>query len=113
TWASGQSQEAVMRQAGRAVARRAGQLTRPCEFVLVLAGKGHNGDDAAFAAESEFLAGRELRVIRVLDPETALPEIAPLLQRAPALIIDGLFGIGLNRSLSTAWLNLIRAINQS
>lgn len=113
TWASGQSQEAVMRLAGRALARQAGKLTRLGEFVLIVAGKGHNGDDARFAAESEELSGRELQVLRVDDPEVARNEITPLLARGPALIIDGLFGIGLNRPLSAAWNRLLRAMNES
>ena len=113
TWASGQTEESVMRLAGRAVAHRAAQLTHPGDCVLVLAGKGHNGDDAKFAAESELLAQREVSLVRVLDPKSARAEIAALLLRAPALIIDGLFGIGLNRPLSDPWINLIREINQS
>src|SRR5712691_7143369 len=58
TWASGQTEEAVMRLAGWAVAREARRMTKPGDFVLVLAGKGHNGDDARFAAESDGLLGR-------------------------------------------------------
>src|SRR2546430_852487 len=111
TWASGQTEEAVMRLAGRAVARRAAQLTQRGDFVLVLAGKGHNGDDARFAAESEFLKQRRVQFFRVLDPETALAEVSSLLRQSPNLIIDGLFGIGLNRSPSSAWIALIREIN--
>jgi NAD(P)H-hydrate epimerase len=113
TWASGQTEEAVMRLAGRAVGRRAGRLTRPGDLVLILAGKGHNGDDARFAGESEHLLGRQVLIIPVLDPESAMAEIATQLQRRPALIVDGLFGIGLNRPLSAPWLRLIRAINES
>ncbi len=111
TWASGQSEEAVMRLAGQAVARRAEQLTQPGDFILVLSGKGHNGDDARLAAES--ISGREARVLRVLDPEAIGAELAPLLARRPALIIDGLFGIGLNRPLAAAWIKLIQKVNQS
>ena len=102
-----------MRLAGRAIARRAEKLTRPGDSLLVLAGKGHNGDDARFAAESEFLSGREVHLVRVLDPEAAINEITPLLKRSAALIIDGLFGIGLNRPLSLSWIKFIRAINGS
>ena len=111
TWASGQSEEAVMRLAGQAVARRAEQLTQPGGFILVLSGKGHNGDDARLAAES--ISGRETRVLRAIDPETIGAELAPLLARRPALIIDGLFGIGLNRPLAAAWIKLIQQVNQS
>ena len=113
TWASGQTEEAVMRQAGQAVARRVEHLTQPGDFVLVLAGKGHNGDDARFAAESNHLSGRRVHVLEARDPDTAISELAPLLARTPALLIDGLFGIGLNRALSTPWVNLIRAVNES
>jgi len=102
-----------MRLAGRAVARRAAELTKPGDAVLVLAGKGHNGDDACYAAESELLAGCSVRVIRVMDPESALDETVALLKNDWALIVDGLFGIGLNRPLSAAWIRLIQEINQS
>src|SRR5438270_3549791 len=104
TWAKGQTEEAVMRLAGRAVARRATELTRPGDAVLVLAGKGHNGDDACYAAESESLSGCSVRLVRVMDPEAALAEVSSLLENNWALIVDGLFGIGLNRSLSVPWI---------
>ena len=113
TWAAGQTEEAVMRLAGRAVARRAAQLTRAGGSILVLAGKGHNGDDARFAAESDLLAERRVQVVNVLEPESALKEIAPLLRRPLDLLIDGLFGIGLNRPLSLPWIRLIQEINLS
>jgi len=48
----GQTEEAVIRQAGQAIARKAEQLTRPGDSILVLAGRGHNGDDACVAGES-------------------------------------------------------------
>lgn len=111
TWASGQTELAVMRQAGAAVARRAEQLSRPGDFILVLAGKGHNGDDAGFAAEQ--INAREVQLVRVSEPEMAAKEVGPLLEREPALIIDGLFGIGLNRPLATGWLKFIQQLNQS
>jgi len=49
----------------------------------------------------------------VTDPEVASADIAPPLGRKPALIIDGLFGIGLNRSLGRDWIKLIQNINQA
>ena len=67
TWASGQNEDAVMRRAGHAVARAAERLTRPADSILVLAGKGHNGDDAAYAGD--FIRERKLRLLRVIDPE--------------------------------------------
>ncbi len=111
TWASGQVEETVMRQAGQAVARQAEKMTAAGELVFVVAGKGHNGDDAMFAAE--YLAEREVKSLRVANPEAAAKEIATLLEQRPALIVDGLFGIGLSRSLSEPWLRLVQGLNQS
>lgn len=109
TWASGETEAAVMRRAGAAVARGAERLTRAGEFILVVAGKGHNGDDARYAAEA--IREREVRLLRVVDPELSSPELEMLLARHPALVIDGLFGIGLNRPLTLPWLRLIQLLN--
>jgi NAD(P)H-hydrate epimerase len=111
TWASGAKQEDVMRQAGQAVAAAAEHLTRPGDFILVLAGKGHNGDDAVYA--SELLKDRSRELLRVVDPEVTSNSLPQLLDRGPALIVDGLFGIGLNRPLSGAWMKLLEQINQA
>lgn len=111
TWASGQTEEAVIRRAGQAVARKAEAITRPGDRIVILAGKGHNGDDAVVAAEA--IAGREVTTVRVVDPESFGRDLGGLLQPRPALLVDGLFGIGLNRPLAVAWLNLIHKINQS
>lgn len=111
TWTSGVTEDAVMRTAGVLVARLAEQMSKENDFVLFLAGKGHNGDDAAYGCE--FIRGRRAELIRVVDPEDCLRQIPALLERKPALIVDGLFGIGLNRPLSGAWMNLIERINQS
>jgi NAD(P)H-hydrate epimerase len=111
TWASGQSEDAVIRLAGRAVARAAERLTHRGDAILVLAGRGHNGDDALRASEA--LSERDVRVVRVNDPAAALAEVASELKRAPALVVDGLFGIGLNRPLAPDWLALIELVNAS
>ena len=111
TWASGQTEAAVIQQAGSAVAHKAEQLTKKGDFILVLAGKGHNGDDARVAAEA--IREREVQLLRVVDPEVASEELGPLLARQPALVIDGLFGIGLNRPLGLQWIKLILRLNQT
>jgi NAD(P)H-hydrate epimerase len=111
TWASGVAEDAVMRRAGQAVARLVEKLTRPGDLVLFLAGKGHNGDDVTYACD--FTNERQRELLRVIDPEVAAKEIVPHLDRKPALVVDGLFGIGLNRSLSGAWLKLIEILNKS
>ena len=111
TWATGVTQESVMRQAAAAVARVAEHLTRAGDSILALAGKGHNGDDAAYAAE--FIRERKVRLLRVIEPEISANELKPLLAERSALLIDGLFGIGLNRVLSKSWIGLIEQINQA
>lgn len=108
TWATGVSEASVMRRAGQAVARCVRRLTRPGAEILVLAGKGHNGDDARFAAEN--LADRPVRLVNVTDPHAAVAEVRSF---AGALIVDGLFGIGLSRPLVGDWLRLVQALNAS
>src|SRR5258706_15372876 len=98
TWASGVKEDAVMRRAGAAVARLAEKLTGPDDFILFLAGQGHNGDDAAHGCD--FITQRRREMVRVVEPAIAAKDIASQLQRKPALLVDGLFGIGLNRALS-------------
>ena len=100
-----------MRRAGQAVARLAEKLTQPGDFVLFLAGKGHNGDDTAYGYDA--LNGRKKELLRVIDPEISSKEMLPHFQRRPALMVDGLFGIGLNRPLSEGWMKLIEQINKT
>src|ERR1044072_5607003 len=88
TWASGQTEAAVIQKAGAAVARKAEEMTRRGEFILVLSGKGHNGDDARVAAEA--IQDREVQLLRVVDPEGASAELRPPLARQPRPTIDRL-----------------------
>lgn len=111
TWASGQNEEAVMRRAGRAVAEHAQSLAAAGGRVIVFAGKGHNGEDAKYAAKC--LTGHDVKLLQVFDPEAALSEFNTLQKEPIALIIDGLFGIGLNRPLAGNWIRLIQTINHS
>jgi hydroxyethylthiazole kinase-like uncharacterized protein yjeF len=111
TWAAGQSEETVIRRAGRAVADCARRLTRPDDLVLVVAGKGNNGADARLAAEA--LTDRPVRVLNIHNPEAEAGQLAERLQERPALVIDGLFGIGLSRPLDAHWCRAITLINES
>jgi NAD(P)H-hydrate epimerase len=111
TWATGQTELAVISRVGQVVAARARRLTRPGERILILAGKGHNGDDARHAPAH--LADRAIETMDVIDPVADLDELRALLDQRPALIIDGLFGIGLNRALSEHWVRFLTAVNQS
>jgi len=109
TWATGQTEAEVIRRVGKRVARRARKLTRAGDTILFLVGKGHNGDDARAAAKQ--LEGRRAEVLEMFLPDTDLLPLEQALQEKPALIVDGLFGIGLNRPLSEAWQKIISTIN--
>src|SRR5262249_44964548 len=111
TWASGQTEAAVIDKAGAAVAKRAEAMTHPDDLIIVLSGKGHNGDDAQVAAG--LIRDREVQTLRAIDPEKTLADLTRLLARKPALLVDGLFGIGLNRPLGLHWIKLIQQINRS
>jgi len=109
TWATGQTEAEVIRRVGKRIARRARKLTGEDDVILILAGKGHNGDDAR--AAKEFLDDRKVKILELFLPDTDLLPLEMALREKPALLIDGLFGIGLNRPLSEAWQKIIGAIN--
>ena len=109
TWAAGQQEAEVIRRVGQCVARRALQMTQPGDLVLLLAGKGHNGDDTR--AAREHLADRRVEVFDVADPAAELAKLDALLASHPALLVDGLFGIGLNRPLGPEWITFIERVN--
>jgi NAD(P)H-hydrate epimerase len=109
TWATGQTETEVIRCVGNRIACCARKLTGDDDTILILAGKGHNGDDAR--AAREFLDGRKVKLLDLLLPETDLQPLEGALREKPALIIDGLFGIGLDRPLTGPWLKIVSAIN--
>ena len=53
------------------------------------------------------------QLLDVAAPENDLPQLEAALAQKPALIIDGLFGIGLNRPLDDGWKKFIAAVNES
>jgi len=110
TWSAGISQEDVIRKAGGQVAYYAQKMTEEGNKILIIAGKGHNGDDAIQCGEQ--LRDREVKIIRVIDAAKAISEIKSILNQNYALVIDGLFGIGLNRQLDDKYCELINLINQ-
>ena len=111
TWDSGQTEWQVIRQVGQLVAARVLKMTRRQDRILVLAGKGHNGDDARAALPG--LAKRQVELLVVSDPAGSRSELQDALRRNPNLIIDGLFGIGLDRPLDKRWMELIQQVNQA
>lgn len=111
TWATGQTETEVIRRVGKCVAQRGLKLTRPGDLILILAGKGNNGADAR--AAREHLGERRVDLLEISDPAADLAKLEALLSLKPKLVIDGLFGIGINRPLSPQWTNFIRKVNEA
>jgi len=120
TWAVGQTEAEVIWRVGEKVAGVARRMTRPGDAVLILAGKGHNGDDAR--AAKKFLNDLKIILLEVTDSQKALPEFQrsagtlpaqDKLETPPSLIIDGLFGIGLSRPLDEHWQEFIATVNKT
>lgn len=111
TWATGITEQSVIQQVGQKLARRIQTLTRPGDSILLLAGKGHNGEDARAAAVH--LTDRTVEVLPIQNPSSDLAKVQTLLAQRPALVVDGLFGIGLDRPLDPAWSALVQAVNDS
>src|SRR2546423_4427598 len=111
TWASGQTEAEVIRRVAKEVARHALRLTQPDDLILILAGKGNNGADAR--AAREHLTGRRTDLLDIKDPEGDYSKVEALLSLRPSLILDGLFGIGINRPLGPEWVKLIERVNET
>lgn len=104
--AAGNAQPPLMERAGRAAADLAARLaTERSKDILVLAGPGNNGGDARIAAR--ILAGRFFRVTTITAADAARLPAA----RRWALVIDGLFGIGLAREVAGEHATLIAHAN--
>ena len=126
----------LMARAGAACAEYAQQLlnsvTESSAAVLILAGPGNNGGDALEAARLLEEAGIDVAVQLHADPATQPPDAqralhlareaaldfiedlspAGLQQQSWALVIDGLFGIGLSRPPGSKLRAIIDTINQ-
>lgn len=116
----------LMRRAARAAAGWVAQRIAPGCRLLICAGPGNNGGDALYAALDLHRQGHALDILQPVAPAspacqaarqavelaglslwTALPEG----YRAPALLLDGLFGIGLSRPLDAGWQARIAELN--
>ncbi|NEW92128.1 NAD(P)H-hydrate dehydratase [Rhodopseudomonas sp. BR0M22] len=124
TIAGGSSGFALMLHAGRHVAQAAIELADEGP-ILVIAGPGNNGGDGLIAATELVALGRTVHVM-LLGGRDALKGDAALAARewkgpllpfltqsigAPALIVDALFGSGLNRPVKDQALEIIEAVN--
>jgi ADP-dependent NAD(P)H-hydrate dehydratase / NAD(P)H-hydrate epimerase len=111
TWQTGQTEDEVIYLVGKAIAQRALELTTTGQGIVLLAGQGHNGDDARAACEH--ILDRRVDLMEVEAPATDLADLEAALRQKPALIVDALFGIGLNRPLDEAWQKFITTVNAS
>ncbi len=129
----------LMEKAGRAVAERAAELAGPPpRKILVLSGKGNNGGDGLAAARYLHQKGYSVQVFLfsegtklkadparnfVANAKLSIPtrvvgehfawETVPELFRDSDLIIDALFGVGLDRDLKEPYRSLIENVNRS
>ena len=124
TIASGTPGFSLMMSAGQAVAEAAMALVAEGP-IIVVAGCGNNGGDGFVAAAELAARGRDVSVILLCDRDSLQGDAAlaargwkfpvlpfnPQALGKPALIIDALFGAGLNRSVKGDPLEMIAAIN--
>jgi hydroxyethylthiazole kinase-like uncharacterized protein yjeF len=124
TMAAGTPGFALMLSAGQAVAEAAMELVEDGPIVVV-AGSGNNGGDGFVAAAELAARGREVSVILLGDRDRLQGDAAsaakgwkypvlpfnPQAIGRPGLIIDALFGAGLNRAVNGEPLDVIGAIN--
>ncbi|HYW64506.1 MAG TPA: NAD(P)H-hydrate dehydratase [Bradyrhizobium sp.] len=117
---------ALMLRAGQAVAEAAMDLAEQGP-ILVVAGRGNNGGDGFVAATELVARGRAVSVMLLCERDSLQGDAAlavrgwkgPVLPFEPeslgarALIIDALFGAGLNRPVKGAPYDIIEAINSS
>jgi hydroxyethylthiazole kinase-like uncharacterized protein yjeF len=115
---------ALMLSAGQAVAAAAMELVEEGPIV-VIAGPGNNGGDGFVAAAELAAHGREVQVILLCERESLSGDAAsaargwkypvlpfnPQAIGKPALIIDALFGAGLDRAVKGEPFEMIEAIN--
>ena len=124
TIAAGTPGFALMLSAGQAVAEAAMELVEEGP-ILVVAGRGNNGGDGFVAAAELAARGREVSVILLCERDSLQGDAAsaargwkypvlpfnPQAIGKPALIIDALFGAGLNRPVNGDPFEMIEAIN--
>ncbi len=124
TIAAGTPGFALMMSAGQAVAKAAMDLVEEGPIVVV-AGRGNNGGDGFVAAAELAARGRDVSIILLCERDSLQGDAAlaargwkypvlpfnPQAIGRPALIIDALFGAGLNRPVKGDPLEMIEAVN--
>ncbi|HET8875807.1 MAG TPA: NAD(P)H-hydrate dehydratase [Casimicrobiaceae bacterium] len=121
------AQEPLMERAGAAAADiAAAMLAGRAGRIVALAGPGNNGGDAFVCARRLRERGFDVVVVARTDPAggdaakarsaliaAGVPMIAAPPSERPALIVDGLFGVGLSRAPGAPWSAWIAWANAS
>lgn len=123
---AGRSMAGLMEAAGEAIAQAALSLATPASAFWVVCGPGNNGGDGLVAARALLRFGRTVSVTLVGELERLSPlakaqwsrlgrwvTLTPLERgaaRAGDVVVDALFGTGLNRAPTGAMAEGIRAI---
>lgn len=127
----------LMEKAGKAVAEETARLVGRPTNVLVLAGKGNNGGDGLVAARYLHQKGYQVQVLLfsegkklkadsarnfVANAKLSIPcrivgehfawETVPGLLKEPEVIIDALFGVGLDKPIGEPYRGLIEILNR-
>jgi hydroxyethylthiazole kinase-like uncharacterized protein yjeF len=124
--ASGTSGFDLILRAGQAVAKVV-QARWPRGVVVVLCGPGANGADGYVTAETLRAAGREVRLASLTDRgalkgdaalaadhwQGPVERVAPSLFSSAAVIVDAVFGAGLNRPLEAGVQSALRAASEA
>lgn len=117
----------LMQRAARSIADWISQHYQPNSPILFACGIGNNGGDAIWAALN--LHARDYQVTLLIPQPIKSPaslkalalckaegiaiiDQLSLITIQPALLVDGLFGIGLDRILSDTWQTFINALNK-
>ncbi len=120
----------LMERAGRGVARVAEAVWREqsCKgVVLILCGPGNNGGDGYVAAKRLAMQGIEVRIVQLGAKSKLRGDAAAMRDKWPgevgtlksaslegvSLVLDGLFGSGLNKAIEGIAATLIEKINTS
>ena len=116
----------MMEQAGQSAAAFANEQLRPASRILCLVGPGNNGGDALVAARQLQALGHEvIAVMPVASPQASADAKQALAQwlaasgrlvqtfpeDKPDLVVDGLFGIGLDRPLPEPFQSVVHSVN--
>lgn len=117
TWDAGIKEEAVIRQVGGRIAEWLLETIDHDRKLLLVAGKGNNGEDVRQTwprLKALRLNREDIELINVVDPVADLPGLEQALSMlGDGVIVEGLFGIGLNRPLGAEWIRVVELINSS